>query len=261
MAAVDWKDRIACGSFDVHAPHPSQAMPHPDFDPLLQPTLTAADDAHGFHKPWDPSTLGWLTLFVGPFGCGLLIWRNQSRLGLRGGAHLAGMLAAVGVAVIATTVFLGPAAKPLPVVVRPPVVDAPANVQAPAASGGAAPTTAAPTSGAEAKPEVGTTPPAPADGTAVGLGGGSGTPRYGGRASSSSSSGTRDVNRIVRFAGNAVALPLAYWLLREQRRRYRIAEQCDAPTGSLWGPGLLAFVVNTVLAFVVAGLCVAIKHA
>ena len=105
-------------------------------------------------------------------------------------------------------------------------------------------------------------PSATAGGNAVGLRGGSGTPRYGGRASSSSSSsGRSDTNRIVRFAGNAVALPLAYWLLREQRRRYRIAEQSDAPTGSLWLPGLLALVVNSVIALAVAGICVAIKHA
>lgn len=257
-------------------------MTRRDLDPLLQPMLTAADDAHGFHKPWDPSTLGWLTLLVGPFGCGLLMWRNQSRLGLRGGAHFLGILAIVGVAVIATTVFLVPDAKPLPVVVRPPVVDAPANVPAPAVSGGAASTTeapataapaaaspptaassptAAPTAGAEAKVASSDAPSATAGGNAVGLRGGSGTPRYGGRASSPSSSGTRDTNRIVRFAGNAVALPLAYWLLREQRRRYRIAEQSDAPTGSLWLPGLLALVVNTVLALAIAGICVAIKHA
>jgi len=252
-------------------------MTRQDLDPLLQPTLTAADDAHGFHKPWDPSTLGWLTLLVGPFGCGLLMWRNQSRLGLRGGAHLAGILAIVGVAVVAATVFLVPDAKPLPVVVRPPVVDAPANVPAPAVSGGAAstteapataapaaasPPTAAPTAGAEAKVASSDAPSATAGGNAVGLRGGSGTPRYGGRASSSSSSsGRSDTNRIVRFAGNAVALPLAYWLLREQRRRYRIAEQSDAPAGSLWLPGLLALVVNTVIALAVAGICVAIKHA
>jgi hypothetical protein len=204
-------------------------MAHADLDPLLQPSLTEHDDGHGFQMPWDPSTLGWLALIVGPFGAGLLMWRNQPRLGLRGGAHLAWIMAAVGTAVIAAGAFLAP---PVPKAsAATPTVTAPAN-DAPAA------------------------PTAPGDEpAAVGLG--AGTPKS---AAKSAAEARSDKRRIIRFAGNAVALPLAWWLLAAQRRRYRIAEQCDAKTGGLWLPGLLAFGFNFAITFLVAAACVALRQ-
>lgn len=208
-------------------------MANADFDPLLQPSLTEHDDGHGFRLPWDPSALGWLALIVGPFGAGLLMWRNQPRLGLRGGAHLAWIMAAVGTAVIAAGVFLAPPA-PKPSASTPPAVtaaaDAPAAPAAPTASGD--------------------------EPAAVGLG--AGTPKS---AAKSAAEARNDTRRVIRFAGNAVALPLAWWLLAAQRRRFRIAEQCDAKAGGLWTPGLLAFAVNFAISFVVAAACVALRQA
>jgi len=164
-----------------------------EHDPLLQPSLTESDDAQGFARPWDPSTLGWLALLVGPFGSGLLMWLNQRRLGLRGGAHLLLVMALVGAVVMVVGIFFLPS-------------------QAEAAAQGM-------------------------------------------------TEQRRDSMRIVRFVGNAVALPLAWWFLGEQRRRYRIAEQVNAPTSALFLPGLGAFVVNLAVTFAVGLALVAIKRA
>ncbi|HEX6810452.1 MAG TPA: hypothetical protein VF384_02410 [Planctomycetota bacterium] len=157
-------------------------------DELLRPSLTDDDDATGFHEPWDPSTLGWIMLLVGPFGGGWLMMRNQSRLGLAGGwKHLLAM-AAVGVAVVTTVALL--------------------------------------------------------------------VPGFGEK----STEDARNARSIVRYAGNVVALPLAWVLLAEQRRRYRIAQKNDVPTGKLYGPGVAAFVVNLIIAFALAATVVAIKR-
>ncbi len=194
-----------------------------DDDPLLQTSLTEHDDGHGFRMPWDPSTLGWLALLIGPFGAGLLMWRNQPRLGLRGGAHLAWIMAAVGTAVIAAGVFLAPPAP------KPGASTTPAAQAAPTASGD--------------------------EPAAVGLG--AGTPKS---AAKSAAETRNDARRVIRFAGNAVALPLAWWLLTAQRRRFRIAEQCDAKAGALWTPGLLALALDFAVSFVVAVACVALRQ-
>jgi hypothetical protein len=205
-------------------------MAHADVDPLLQPSLTEHDDGRGFRLPWDPSTLGWLALLVGPFGAGLLMWRNQSRLGLRGGAHLAWIMAAVGAAVIAAGVFLAPpAAKP--------------SASTPPAATAAAEAPGAPTASGE-------------EPAAVGLG--AGTPKS---AAKSAAEARNDTRRLIRFAGNAVALPLAWWLLTAQRRRFRLAQQCDAEVGILWLPGLIAFAVNVGVSFLVAAAWVALRQA
>ena len=202
-----------------------------DHDPLLQASLTEHDDAEGFRAPWDPSTLGWLALLVGPFGAGLLMWRNQPRLGLRGGAHLALVMTAVGAAVLAAGIFLVPDVPKA----------RPATTAAPTPAGEPAPATTPPPSG-----EI------PLD--AIGLSAPAAKPK-------NAAEERRDTRRVIRFVGNAVALPLAWWLLAAQRRRFRIAQQCHAPTGKLLLPGLLAFGVNFAVSFVLAAAFVALKRA
>jgi hypothetical protein len=50
-------------------------------DDLLRPTLTAADDACFFRRPWDPGHLTILTFFCGLPAGGLLFALNERRLG------------------------------------------------------------------------------------------------------------------------------------------------------------------------------------
>lgn len=212
-----------------------------DHDPLLQASLTEHDDALGFRSPWDPSTLGWLALLVGPFGAGLLMWRNQPRLGLRGGAHLALVMTVVGTAVLAAGIFLVP---DVPKARPATTATVPATTAEPTPAGEPASATAATT-----------TPPSgeiPLD--AIGLSAPAAKPK-------NAAEERRDTRRVIRFVGNAVALPLAWWLLAAQRRRFRIAEQCHAPTGKLLLPGLLAFGVNFAVSFVLAAAFVALKRA
>src|SRR5690606_30786669 len=58
------------------------ARPLPaDDDALLTPSLTAADDAVGFDRPWNPWSLVMLVFFAGPLFGGVLAARNFVRLG------------------------------------------------------------------------------------------------------------------------------------------------------------------------------------
>lgn len=157
-------------------------------DELLRPSLTADDDAVGFRSPWDPATLGWITLLVGPFGSGLLMLLNQRRLGLRGGWHLLLAMATLGTTIIVVLAFV------------------------------------IPSFGVEKSGDL------------------------------------RNVGSLVRFGGNVVALPMAWLMLREQRRRYRIAEQADVATGRLFWPGVVAWLVNLVIVIVVVAAAVVVKR-
>jgi hypothetical protein len=209
-----------------------------EHDPLLHASLTEHDDAQGFRAPWDPSTLGWLALLVGPFGAGMLMWRNQPRLGLRGGAHLALVMTLVGGLVFAAGIFFVPD-LPKAGAAKPAAATATAAPRTPAGEAATAPS-AAPTG------EI------PAD--AIGLSAPATKPK-------DAAEERRDTRRLIRFVGNAVALPLAWWLLAAQRRRYRIAEQCQAPTGKLLLPGLLAFGFNFAVSLGLAAAFVALKRA
>lgn len=211
-----------------------------DHDPLLHASLTEQDDAQGFRTPWDPSTLGWLALLVGPFGAGLLMWRNQPRLGLRGGAHLALVMTVVGAAVLAAGIFFVPDV-PKASAARPATASATAASQTPAGEQ------------ASATNATNTPPPDEIPPDAIGLSAPIAKPK-------NATEERRDTRRIIRFVGNAVALPLAWWLLAAQRRRYRIAEQCKAPTGKLLLPGLLAFGFNLAVSFGLAAAFVALKR-
>ncbi|MBM3962886.1 MAG: hypothetical protein FJ306_13445 [Planctomycetes bacterium] len=212
-----------------------------DHDPLLQASLTEHDDAVGFRSPWDPSTLGWLALLVGPFGAGLLMWRNQPRLGLRGGAHLALVMTVVGAAVLAAGIFFVPDV-PKASAAKPATAAAMTAPQAPAGEPATAPTA------------TNTTPTDEIPLDAIGLSAPAAKPK-------NAAEERRDTRRVIRFVGNAVALPLAWWLLAAQRRRFRIAEQSKAPTGKLLLPGLQAFGVNFAISFVLAAAFTALKHA
>jgi hypothetical protein len=56
-----------------------------EFDPeLLRPTLTDADDAVGFDRPWNPWSLVTLTFFFGLIAGGGLVAFNFRRLGMPG---------------------------------------------------------------------------------------------------------------------------------------------------------------------------------
>lgn len=208
---------------------------------MLHASLTEHDDAAGFRSPWDPSTLGWLALLVGPFGAGLLMWRNQPRLGLRGGAHLALVMTVVGAAVLAAGIFLVPD-LPKTGAAKPATASAPANAPTPADEPATAPTA------------TNTPPPGEIPLDAIGLSAPAAKPK-------NAAEERRDTRRVIRFVGNAVALPLAWWLLAAQRRRFRIAEQCKAPTGKLLLPGLLAFGVNFAISFALAFALTALKRA
>src|SRR5688500_12751591 len=59
-------------------------MPAAPDDDLFQPTLTEADDAEGFNKPWNPWSLVVLAFFFGLPGGGGLLAFNYERLGIRG---------------------------------------------------------------------------------------------------------------------------------------------------------------------------------
>jgi hypothetical protein len=66
--------------------------------------------------------------------------------------------------------------------------------------------------------------------------------------------GERDVARAFRFGCNLVAVALAWPFVRAQLARYRIYEMGDTPPAGLLGPGIVAFLLNTLLLFAITTL-------
>ncbi|MAG56433.1 MAG: hypothetical protein CMJ83_09095 [Planctomycetes bacterium] len=59
----------------------------PTDDELFRPSLTPADDAVGFSRPWSPDALTAVAFFAGPVGGGVLFAWNAHRLGIIGGVR------------------------------------------------------------------------------------------------------------------------------------------------------------------------------
>jgi hypothetical protein len=49
---------------------------------LLRPSLTEADDASGFDRPWSPGPMVWIAFFAGLAPAGILLAINFRRLGM-----------------------------------------------------------------------------------------------------------------------------------------------------------------------------------
>lgn len=78
------------------------------FDPsLLQPTLTEADDAVGFDRPWKPWSLVFLTFFFGIIAGGGLLAYNYERLGMKVPRNrVLAFVVAAGLLLIGTTIWI-----------------------------------------------------------------------------------------------------------------------------------------------------------
>ena len=195
----------------------------------------AGEGSHGLGgRVWAPLITLWIVWGTTYLGTAAMVQSMPPLLG-------AGARYVVGAAVLAAGIFLVPD-LPKASAAKSATASAPANAPTPAGEPATAPTATS------------TPPPGEIPLDAIGLSAPAAKPK-------NAAEERRDTRRVIRFVGNAVALPLAWWLLAAQRRRFRIAEQCHAPTGKLLLPGLLAFGVNFAISFALAFALTALKRA
>src|SRR5690606_37884850 len=174
------------------------------------PSLTAADDAVGFDRPWNPWSLVMLVFFAGPLFGGVLAARNFVRLGQPErsapaiGLFVAIWLAILGVQLASTFDRLDErqAGRTVPVQVS--------RIELPDRDGA---------------------------GETVGLGGGAG-----GRMRDHDADA--DASRIRRLAYRVAGLIPAFFVARAQRRRFRVFEGAGGEPAPLLKLGILLVVAS-----------------